>query len=342
MPSGGGGTTVQAPQPSAEERALQAKQLELLEMQQKEYSQLRPLLYEMMGYKENITGTTTQTETPEYLDWKKKYDAIMRNDFSGIAPPADPNQFIDEYGNVVHSPGWVAPNTREGALKAIGVAPTQFTTTGGQVSSIVPMTEDEKLARMNPLQRAQYEIDLQLAAREKSALAGTLPISPALEESLGKQMSSLESYMSTRLGPRWRESTPGIQALTKMSAYHDMIREEARRGAISEGLGQMIAGNQAYTSGATANYGGMMNMTSPYAQLFGQAGQAQEPYRYYNNLAFQANVANAQAASQRSAGLMGGIGSLAGTALLGGLIYGSGGGAASLLPLLPKVAGGGF
>jgi len=328
MPSGGGGTTVQAPQPSAEERALQAKQLELLTMQQSEYSQLRPLLYEMMGYKESFSDTTQQTLNPAYTSWQQSYSDIMTGrGLQNINPEVEQAPIYE---------------SKDAALARLGQAPAQYLTTGGRTSAIVPLSEEEKLARMNPLQKAQYEIDLQLAAREKSALAGTLPISPALEEALGKQMTNLESYMETRLGPRWRESTPGMQAVTKMQAQHDMVREEARRGAISEGLGQMIAGNQAYTAGSMANYGPMMNMTSPYAQLFGQYGQAQEPYRYYNNLAFQANVANAQASSQRSAGLMGGIGSLAGTALLGGLIYGSGGGASSLLPLLAKTGSYGF
>jgi hypothetical protein len=312
MPSGGGGTTVEAPKPSPQEIALQEKQLEILNQQTADYAQMKPILYQMMGYKEDVTDTTAQTANPEYAAWKTKYDALM-------GQGEGPKTWIPP-ANDAETGHW-STDAREAGLAQIGAAPAQFTTTGGKTSKIVPMTQEEKLAQMNPLQRAQYEINMSLAEREKQALEGKLPISPALEEAMTKQMTNLESYMSTRLGPRWRESTPGIQAVTQMSAKHDMIREEARRGAISDTMGLMTGGTNAALNQTMTTAGGLSSTLQGGNQLFQMAGQAQEPYRYYNNLSYQANVENARSKNAASAGLLGGIGQLAGTALSSYALY---------------------
>ena len=307
MPGGGGGTTVEAPKPSPQEIALQEKQLEILNQQTADYAQMKPILYQMMGYKENVEDTTAQTANPEYAKWKTSYDALMGQNAGERTwiPPS----------NDAETGRW-SNTTQEEAIAKLGAAPAEFTTTGGRKTSIVPMTQEEKLAQMNPLQRAQYEINMSLAEREKQALAGKLPISPALEESMTKQMTNLESYMSTRLGPRWRESTPGIQAVTQMSAKHDMIREEARRGAISDTMGLMMGGTNSALNQTMTTAGGLSSTLQGGNQLFQMAGQAQEPYRYYNNLSYQANLENAKSRNQASAGLLGGLGDLAGKGLM--------------------------
>lgn len=230
---GGGGTKVEAPRPSAEEKALQAEQLKILQIQRAESETMRPYVLKGMG-------------------------------------------LIEE----------------DGALRYI--------------------TEEERTAGMSELERGQYDLTRMSQKRQAQAYAGELPISPALEESLGDQERQMAEALSQRLGPNWMQTTPGQQAMSELQERSDLLREEARRGAIS-GEGGLLLSNLGYLGNVQGQQTQMAGQfPSRTSGLFGGYGQIQQPYQQQRQMEFRASAMKAQADAQRQAGLMGGIGNLLG------------------------------
>ena len=233
---GGGGTTVAAPVPTAEERALQAEQLKILQQQTAETAQMRPYVLKGMG-------------------------------------------LMEEDGNLRY------------------------------------MSEDERTAGMSDLERGQYDITKQSQARQAQAYAGELPISPALEKSLTDEQAKMSEALSQRLGPNWMQTTPGQQAMGEFTQRADLVREEARRGAMST-EGGMLLSNLGYlgnTQGMQTQMAGQFPTRT--SGLFQGYGQAQSPYQQQRSMQMQASMANAQSQDSQQAGLMGGIGSLVGSGM---------------------------
>lgn len=231
-----GGTTVQAPQPTAEEIALQKEQLNILRQQRAETEQMRPYVLSGMG-------------------------------------------LVEEDGTLRY------------------------------------MTEDERLAGMSELEQQQYDIARQQQERLSQAYAGELPISPAMESELQKQEQQMTEALSQRLGSNWQQTTAGQQAMVEFQKNAGLLREEARRGAMTT-EGGMLLSNLGYLG----NTQGMQ--TSQAAQypsrtagLFGSYGALQAPYRQQRQMEFQAAIQNARSRSQSQAGLMGGLGQLAGAGM---------------------------
>jgi hypothetical protein len=105
----------------------------------------------------------------------------------------------------------------------------------------------------------------QFEDRLNAALTGEEPISPALEKQLTEEQKLLEADLSKRLGPDWASSTPGIQAMDKFKQRADLIREEARQGAISQAGSQYLAARGLLAGEKqqkVANIAGLMGNTS--------------------------------------------------------------------------------
>ena len=243
---GGGGTTVQPPQPTPEEIALQKLQLEMLQGQQADMEKMRPFILKAMGLR------------------------------------------VDSDGNIVQ------------------------------------MTDEERREGMTPEQLNAYELLLAQQERQSQAMAGELPLSPALEKELTGQRSQMEEALAQRLGPNWMSTTAGQQAITAFDEKASLVKDEASRGQLQSGAGLalMQAGalgdvsNQAYqkTTGFAGGRGGLLQM----------AGQAQQPYQQQRQWQHQANIAGAQNRAGRQAGFMGGMGSLLGSGLTAaGMIWSS-------------------
>lgn len=178
--------------------------------------------------------------------------------------------------------------------------------------NIVAMTDAEKYNAMSEVDKGTYDINKLMLERQKNALEGKLPVSPALENELAKQKTDLEAYLSRKLGSNWANSTPGIQALAEFNKNAETLREEARTGQITSGEQLLLAGLQGQQQAQNYATSSAASFPSFNSGLVGLSSQAQQPYQYYNGLALQANMANAQ----NSAGLMQGLGSLAGTGLM--------------------------
>lgn len=204
-------------------------------------------------------------------------------------------------------------------------------------------TEKERYAQMTTLERGQYGLTLQAQQRQRRAYAGQLPISPALEASLGKQETQIVEALSQRLGTNWQLTTPGQQAMGAFRQRADLVREEARRGEMSTQGGLLLA-NLGYLGGSQAQQmaqrglfsqgrqipsvqsvqqvGGMQNIGGAYAAYpqtgsgaFAGYGMLQQPYQQQRQMQLQASMYNQQAQTQQTAGLWGGLGQLAGAGI---------------------------
>jgi hypothetical protein len=184
---------------------------------------------------------------------------------------------------------------------------------------IVPMTEAEQLAGMTTLQQTQYNASKLQSDQYTKALKGELPLSQAVEGEIAKQKSDLESYMSRKLGPNWKQSTPGIQSLAEFDKKANALREEQQYGKITSASAMSIA-QQDYLNQMMGR--SAQTATSPFnlnQGIFSMAGQAQQPYQQQRAMQLQANQANSQSESSLYAGL----GGLIGTGLMaGGMAYG--------------------
>jgi len=147
------------------------------------------------------------------------------------------------------------------------------------------LTEEELVAQMTPVERRNYELEKQYYERSQQALAGTLPVSPALEADLAAQEKAIADSLSQRLGPNWMLSTPGIKTMAEFKQKAELLREEARRGAISTGEALLYssAGRQpqgklglySYDQSADGNYSfapNALNVGSYLNTLSGETG----------------------------------------------------------------------
>ena len=100
-----------------------------------------------------------------------------------------------------------------------------------------PPTEAEQLAQ---------EIELEFLRRSQAALAGELPVDPALERALEEGRGTLEESLRRQLGPGFATSTPGIEALANFDQRAEELRSGARRAelTVSEQLGQARAAQE--------------------------------------------------------------------------------------------------
>ena len=176
---------------------------------------------------------------------------------------------------------------------------------------------EERLASMAPQEKAGYELNDLYLQRQKDAMEGKLPVSPALEEDLAKQKANLEANLSRKLGSNWAQSTPGIQAMSEYNKRADLLREETRRGQISTGEGLLgsrmglLQGQQAQQYSQGQNWG-----LPAFSTLQGAYSQAYQPYQFNRNMQFQAN----QQTSANRMGLINGAMQAAGMAA--GMYYG--------------------
>lgn len=241
------------PQPTAEERALQQEQVQLLqfqraalERQQKQQEQLQPLFFEA----------------------------------SGIEP------VLDEAGNIV-------------SFKR----------------------------REDPFQAQQEEIlGLQLK-RSKAALAGELPVDPALIRSLDEEEEDLRNFLRQRFGPDFETATPAIQALAEHSKRKNEVLDAARRGdlTLAEGLSMAREGGlQRQTDLFLTRGAGTASLAGSTAPGFGSAAAGfGEPISFLRNqrlLEFDVGVRNLLARKQFqnqliATGVGVGLGAIGGAAL---------------------------
>lgn len=129
------------------------------------------------------------------------------------------------------------------------------------------LTEDQIKSAMTASELSDYELNAATKQRQLDAMQGKLAISPALEAELSAEEAQAQEVLSRKLGNNWMISTPGQNAITKIKQKANLVREEARRGAIDTTQG--ILNSKANQSAMASS------LTSGTTQLFsGETGNA--------------------------------------------------------------------
>ena len=183
--------------------------------------------------------------------------------------------------------------------------------------NMTKMTDEEYYESLGELDQRGYDVAMAAAERSLKAYAGELDISPALEKSLGQRKEELEVGLSQKLGPDWETTTSGIQAMAQFTETSNLIREEVHSGIITN-EGAMTLASLDYMSGiGETTMAGFPGQQA--GGLFGAAGGMAGQYGQERQRRWQAGAHGAEMRTQRQAGLMSGLGSLAGA----GITYGA-------------------
>lgn len=273
------GGSSRAPKPTAEETALQQEQLSALRQERAETEAFKPLLYKQMGLRE-----VARDLSPEQLARK----SVIEGELSKwrAAPQSD---------------SWL------GKPVSSRIQALETELAGIPRTSLEEIPWEERLASMSPQERAGYELNALYLQRQRDAMEGKLPVSPAMEAELTQQRSDIEANLSRRLGSNWQQSTPGIQAMGEFNKRAGLLREETRRGQISSGEG-LLGARMGLLQGQQGQF---YNQAKgfPVNNMTQQYGQAMAPYQDYRNMQYQAS---AQDAANRT-GLIAGAGATAAT-----------------------------
>ena len=183
------------------------------------------------------------------------------------------------------------------------------------------LTEDQYLATLTPAEKLKYQVEQAAYNRSLKAINGELDVSPALETELSKQRDTLVNTLSSKLGPDWQLSTPGIKAIQEFDARATDLREEARRGMMTtaEGIAtaqtsnnikdvtkNLTLGNYLSTLGDdTANK--LYSVPKAYQSLIGTYGSVISPYQNERMTVYGNNVASAMQSSANKASLYGSL-----------------------------------
>ena len=179
-----------------------------------------------------------------------------------------------------------------------------------------------------PEELLRQDIERGLLERTQAALRGDLPVDPALERSIAEREAQLRQRLSQQLGTGFETSSPGMEALSRFTRDVEQLRGSARRGDLATAAGF----SEAFTTGRersrALNVAGIMDILGRQAGGAGTLGQVAQAFGApigqlagQRNLAFQGELAQAQAAAQQQQG----IGQLLGVLAGGGLGFALGG-----------------
>lgn len=290
-----GGGDVQVPEPTPEERELQAQQLAILKQQQAENEQLKPILLAQLGYKVVNGQLVPMTEAERYatLSERERQQAeLERRSAEAMLSSQTLNQ------------------------ERLGLEKQQM--------DLQRQILEAQLSGQRSLEerlKDQADIDRAMQERQLAALEGRLPVSPALEQNINNQRKKLEQTLSSRLGPNWMLSTPGIQAIQQFEQSAELSREEARRGQLAMGA-QILSPYQAtQLSPAQVAYP-LVNResTAPALGLYSSQNYGLldrvpgllQPYQTQRQMGLQADMANTQNRTSLAGATLGMLGGVAG------------------------------
>lgn len=278
---GGGGTTVEAPQPSAEERALQRQQTELLNQQTailqqnlRQQELLAPFLYKSQGlepiYAEGaattVPGQITPAQQTQINDYNRQIIALQTQ----LNAPAGEGFFSQALGGNNRDALTSQINDLIAQRDAITAQSTTFPG-GRQIVGYreLPKTEEEQLQadlekrylQLNLQQLeanaanapTQNEISQLLQQRSLAALKGELPVDPTVTRNLADSEAQLRESLFRNLGPGYETSTPGIQALAEFGKRKQEILAGASRAELTMGE-QLGLARQGAQSQSTTDY----------------------------------------------------------------------------------------
>ena len=152
----------------------------------------------------------------------------------------------------------------------------------------------------DPNEALRTENETALLERQRDALAGDLPVSPALEREIEDQGKTLRERLQRQLGPGFESSSPGIEALQIFEQRSLELREGARTGQISLATQLGIAQGTFNEGSESNNLSNVLGLSgsplgaqaglSNTAAGFNRAGGA---FTNDRNMQLQASIANA-------------------------------------------------
>lgn len=307
-----GGGAPSPPAPSAEERALQRQQVELLKQQQsmlEREARQQELLLPVMLRRSGVEAVRDPV-TGEVTGFKELKD-------SATLTPYEKSMFAIQEGQMALQKEMLAQSQKEFA---------EYTT--------------------SPLAQQRKDIEAKFYQRTLDALSGNLPVNPALERGLQEEQDLLGEQMRRQLGSGWATSTPGIQAQAQFRQRKQELLESARRGdlTLAEQLGlqrgHMASRRMADLFGRAAQsqtlaelgpnrqamgYENLLRASTPgialgsaFGGAVGNVGQALQPYMAQRSMQHQSALAGYQGQQAMWGGLMSGLGSVAGGWAMGG------------------------
>lgn len=321
-----GSPKVQAPKPTAEERALQAEQTELLRsqreillQQQQQQAALLPIFAKQLGLQLEIDPETGQikggTELPGAAKQREMQEKLMELTLADLI------------------------GTPEGRAQAEALKKQQSELLGLQLAQ-----QKEEMTGPEALRRK--EIEGLLNERTLKALRGELEVDPALERDIREQRETLQERLRQQLGAGFETSTPGTEALNRFEESATILRDQARRGQLTlseqlslarqgadiaqggsgmaatqtriPGIDPLSAGGFAFgtSQGAMQNQGTLRQVLASPLGVAGGLGQVAAGFQMpigtmqqNRQMELNASIVNAQ----NSMSMMGGIGSLFGS-----------------------------
>jgi len=213
----GGGPSVNIPGPSEEEKALQAKQLEIAEQNQqillkqlREQQLLAPFLFSRAGLIPELN------EAGEIIGFSEDPDSpfAKQQELSSLFFEQELEQF---------------PQKQKILDLQLGLLEDQL----------------EAEETLGPLRLETEELALE---RQASALKGELPLPEGLEEQFARDEATLRESLRQQLGPGFESSTAGIQALEEFRRNKEIVFDSARRAEIT-GIQGVTSSKQALAQG---------------------------------------------------------------------------------------------
>ena len=220
----GGGPTINVPGPSEEERALDARRVELLETQTdilsrqlREQQLLAPFLFSRAGLIPQLN------EAGEIIGFEEDPDSIFarQQELSGLFFEQELEQFPQKQ-------------------KLLDL----------QLGILEDTLEAEEL--LGPLRSETETLALE---RQKSALKGELPLPSGLERQFEDDEAILRESLRQQLGPGFETSTAGIQALEEFRRNKEITFDAARRAEIT-GIQGVTASKEALAQGTVGGLSG--------------------------------------------------------------------------------------
>lgn len=301
------------PGPSKQEKAAQQAQADLLNQQrqliQDQYKQqqlLAPVLYKQNNIEpiygpdgfggQTITGFRDLGPTDEQKAYKELLDIQTRQ-----ARTADQLQPLQ-----LEQQGYRLQKDAEGNITGLQLIP-------------------------GSIQDLQNTTTRQLLERQQQALAGTLPVDPALQKQFDRSDAVLNETLRKNLGEGYATSTPGIQAQAQAASNRENAIYAAQHGEI--GYAGQLASQAVDRANANSPYnifqqtGGTAQLLTPFAsqgspnarsaQLIGTVGAPYQQsgggfgtlaqlYGDQANQLFRANQARNQPGKNRGAAALGG------------------------------------
>lgn len=121
----------------------------------------------------------------------------------------------------------------------------------------------------------EAQIQNQMRTRTLAALAGELPVDPALNREIEQNRMTLRDSLRGNLGTGFETSTPGIQALADFEKRAEELREASRRDQLRAGEGIRLAGEQLQSQIGSQTFGniaGLGQLGTNAANIFQGAG----------------------------------------------------------------------